>query len=1116
MVKSDAHRTFLAPANSGQPLAEEFTDDNLVEDPFSGLHGGGHFIPHVPGPESQHRHPRTLSTKPPISSRTYGESSRLASQPPPPPDVPVRSKISDECLPLLKVGVEAIVDGNLARTTLLQRFGNTSKQVVEDARYTFPLYDGAVVVAFRCTIGDQKDLVGKVQAKDEARKQFKKAIEKQETAGLLEEHTPEIFETIVGNIPAETNISVHIEYIHEIKATILHTGEQVLELIIPMSIAPRYGGLPSSCGPDESGSIMEEDGLNIMVTVVDSKKIKNLHCNHHVTLQENVPVQSTSVSSFSELDAEEKTTSIATPLTQTIAKYSSNISIMDEDFIVSIEHHSSNSIRSRAILSPAGEDGLAALMVTLKPSEIFKGAARAEKFEGDIIFILDRSGSMGPRAPFSSRQTPTGGIPATSKMTTLVNSMLLSLASLPKTCRFNIISFGNDTEFMWDVPEPYNEASLQFAREYTRAITANFGGTNLAYAIEQVVKSIKDPGVSTQIILITDGEVEPEGALLSVWAARQKFGENIRFFGLGIGHNVPHRLINRIGELGGGYGEVVDIREKSEWADRLSLMVSAGVMPATWSCEIDLGAGFQRQSLFCSAFGPGDSLRGASCKTEIASFVQSPYPMPGLHPFTYRSIFFLLNLHLGKAPSKVILRATTNYSKDKSERVLAVENTAVDTSSIQHLAVKAVLLNMETDMHRRNYSRSQEDIGRQNAVNLGVKYAITSLWTSFLAVEASAAIVDEVELYRAIFRQGDVKHYLFPGNVWRSASAGPSQVDFGSLSTPHGGRGRGGRIAPIGARGARGAGEGRGASRLMRPLRPSSSSSLSSTPSYMLSSYPMLSENKDLEICYIPSSSHVDTTADSLLQSNGNLGSALKGQYSTEKHIGHIRANSTQPDLDDLVLEKHGAQSTKWGYVTWKEAAESQKASGIFEIDAVLRANLHSHYTLCTPAKISDSLLSMFPISKIMPAVHLQSVVDTVLVIHYFQTHLALVKDIWDMMIEKAELAVKEVLEANNTNGLAQVTCILDVGALHEHLNEYIKGKADQRYCPFLTSEMDVCVFCQKKRQLDGFGEETEDFQETNSAVFGCVDGACEFTATGQGRFLEVWRHMVSCGHVCR
>jgi hypothetical protein len=45
-----------------------------------------------------------------------------------------------------------------------------------------------------------------VEPKKEARRKYKKVIEKKEVAVLLKKHTPKIFETMIGNISAKTAI----------------------------------------------------------------------------------------------------------------------------------------------------------------------------------------------------------------------------------------------------------------------------------------------------------------------------------------------------------------------------------------------------------------------------------------------------------------------------------------------------------------------------------------------------------------------------------------------------------------------------------------------------------------------------------------------------------------------------------------------------------------------------------------------------------------------------------------------------------------------------------------------------------------------------------------------
>src|SRR2546421_5630357 len=47
-------------------------------------------------------------------------------------------------------------------------------------RSIFPLYYGSVVISFRCLIGDEKVLVGTVKPKEEAKVEYKRAVERLE------------------------------------------------------------------------------------------------------------------------------------------------------------------------------------------------------------------------------------------------------------------------------------------------------------------------------------------------------------------------------------------------------------------------------------------------------------------------------------------------------------------------------------------------------------------------------------------------------------------------------------------------------------------------------------------------------------------------------------------------------------------------------------------------------------------------------------------------------------------------------------------------------------------------------------------------------------------------
>ena len=116
------------------------------------------------------------------------------------------------------------------------------------------------------------------------------------------------------------------------------------------------------------------------------------------------------------------------------------------------------------------------------------------------------------------------------KIGTLRSALPLSLTSLPLNCAVNIVSFGSHTQFRWPTSQKYSAEVLKLAKEYASSIQADMGGTELLFALQEVVKSLLQDRSSMQIIVITDGEVEPEKIIRFVWQTRQELGDRIRFF----------------------------------------------------------------------------------------------------------------------------------------------------------------------------------------------------------------------------------------------------------------------------------------------------------------------------------------------------------------------------------------------------------------------------------------------------------------------------------------------------------------------------------------------------------------------------------------------------------
>jgi hypothetical protein len=63
-----------------------------------------------------------------------------------------------------------------------------------------------------------------------------------------------------------------------------------------------------------------------------------------------------------------------------------------------------------------------------------------------------------------------------SKIETLRRAMPLSLASLPMTCAFNVVSFGDERSGLWATSQPYSQENLSIAKAYASKVEADLGG----------------------------------------------------------------------------------------------------------------------------------------------------------------------------------------------------------------------------------------------------------------------------------------------------------------------------------------------------------------------------------------------------------------------------------------------------------------------------------------------------------------------------------------------------------------------------------------------------------------------------------------------------------------
>ncbi|GAB1317039.1 hypothetical protein MFIFM68171_07249 [Madurella fahalii] len=147
-------------------------------------------------------------------------------------------------LPPLSISLDASIVQDSARVTVTQTCWNDSSTTIKEASYSFPLPTGCSVTDFTCRIGANKIIRGNVKPKEEAREGFNHHIRHHNSgAALLEQDTPEIFTTTLGNIPEKSKLKISISYITLLKHHFADS-KGTTTLTIPTYIASHYGSPP--------------------------------------------------------------------------------------------------------------------------------------------------------------------------------------------------------------------------------------------------------------------------------------------------------------------------------------------------------------------------------------------------------------------------------------------------------------------------------------------------------------------------------------------------------------------------------------------------------------------------------------------------------------------------------------------------------------------------------------------------------------------------------------------------------------------------------------------------------------------------------------------------------
>ena len=414
------------------------------------------------------------------------------------------------------VRIRAHVAGFAQKTTIEQTFANLEKKPIE-AIYNFPLPANAAVCAFEI-ITDDRILTGQIDEAETAAENYQAAIEEGHGAFMATQVRPDVFTVNVGNLKPGQQVTVSITYIAK-----LERHEKSMRMAIPTTIAPRY---VTASGMNIVDAMIDGDAMNpLRAWVVPygfemhleidlGRDLANVHSPTHA-------IHSTTSSSHS------RTITLATGLAE-----------MNRDIVIVMDLVEEQAPTAQRTVAP---DGATFLAVTFVPE--FDATVTQDSQPTETIFVLDCSGSMQGDSIMQARR-----------------ALELCLRSLSAQDTFNICRFGSNFEMFAPKPVSYSQKTLRQAIAYVRA-EADLGGTELMEPLQQVLAGKPTRGACRQVVLLTDGQIGNEPAVLKLAKDRAAFN---RIFSFGIGNACSASLVEGLARVTRGATEFVGEGEAIE------------------------------------------------------------------------------------------------------------------------------------------------------------------------------------------------------------------------------------------------------------------------------------------------------------------------------------------------------------------------------------------------------------------------------------------------------------------------------------------------------------------------------------------------------------------------
>ncbi|KAK1216972.1 hypothetical protein PQX77_020376 [Marasmius sp. AFHP31] len=671
----------------------------------------------------------------------------------------LEKKGGDESLDLQGKASEWLVDRldevDTAKEKISQRFRSPITTNALEAIYTFGLCADAAVCGFEMVREDGTKVEGVVKEKAQAKKEYDDAVKQGYTASLASEETKDVFSISVGNIAPSEVVTINLRYLQTLKDD--EKKDQV-RFTFPRTYAQRYGPYAPTTNAQIFGAVQQPFTLSATVQQPGAIKSVSLPSGHPVELELGKPKgvmieDSTNDSQFAKISLRDSS------------------GYLTQDVIIVVTATGLDNPRCFVESHPSPDVDTLAMGLTLVPR--FK--IPDPKSGMEYIFLVDRSGSMQG-----------------TNIRLVREALVVLLRGLPtKNTTFNVFSFGSGHSKLWDCSQEYTQTNLDAATQHVDSMQADYGGTEIASALQFVYSSLSKPlRLPVSVFLLTDGGAwDIPTCVYYTRSALSNFDTDdsfVRVFGVGIGSGASTDTCDSIAKAGNGFSVYVADNElvvgkcarlvraarsppirdvEVQWTgvetveakagdyfdmveDDTTTLIDAEDMATPESYELAAPV-----SLFDDAGQDDTDDVGPPSRPSVTlppppRLQQAPLNVINLFPGTRSQMYAIISNKQTPIPSSIKIKgivATTCAQVELNVPVAKMAKSQQQNHAFLHtLAAKALITDRENKIHAFPESFSaafaKDDALRdlyleKEIVRLGTTYGLISKHTSFVAID---------------------------------------------------------------------------------------------------------------------------------------------------------------------------------------------------------------------------------------------------------------------------------------------------------------------------------------------------------------------------------------------